>query len=208
RCWLERARDDHHWRCRFASESDSMDGNGSKVRDGMTLSEFRHIRARIQPYIRTTPIVSSELPGVFLKLENLQFTHSFKIRGAFACVTALAEARDPRTILTVSAGNHGLGVARAASAFKLPCIVIVPKSAPRTKVEAIAACGVDLRLEGSNYDAAEEYALRLAENSREYAFVSPYNDRSVILGQGTVGFEILEQLPRVAAIVIPVGGGG
>jgi threonine dehydratase len=185
-----------------------MDGDGSKVRDGMTLSDFRHIRARIQPYIRNTPIVPSELPGVFLKLESLQFTHSFKLRGAFASVTALAEARDPRRILTVSAGNHGLGLARAASAFKLPCTVIVPKSAPKTKVEAIAAFGVDLRLEGSNYDAAEEYALRLAENSKEYAFVSPYNDRAVILGQGTLGFEILEQLPGVTTIVVPIGGGG
>jgi threonine dehydratase len=174
----------------------------------MTLSEFRHIRARIQPYIRTTPVVPSELPDVFLKLENLQFTHSFKLRGAFARITALVEARDPRTILTVSAGNHGLGVARAASVFKLPCSVIVPKSAPKTKVEAIAAYGVDLRLEGANYDAAEEYALRLAENSKEYAFVSPYNDPAVILGQGTLGFELLEQVPGVTAIVVPVGGGG
>ena len=174
----------------------------------MTLSDFRHIRARIQPYIRNTPIVPSELPGVFLKLENLQFTHSFKARGAFASVAALAEARDLRRILTVSAGNHGLGLARAASAFKLPCIVIVPKSAPKTKVEAIAAYGVDLRLEGANYDAAEEYTLQLAEDTRKYAFVSPYNDRAVVLGQGTLGFEILEQLPEVSTIVVPIGGGG
>jgi threonine dehydratase len=185
-----------------------MDGAGSKVRNGMTLSEFRHIRARIQPYIRTTPIVPSELPNVFLKLENLQFTHSFKLRGAFAHVTALVEAQDPRTILTVSAGNHGQGVARAASAFKLPCIVIVPKSAPKTKVEAIAAYGVELRLEGANYDAAEEYTLRLVQDSGKYAFVSPYNDRAVILGQGTLGFEILEQMPEVGTIVVPIGGGG
>jgi threonine dehydratase len=174
----------------------------------MTLSEFRHIRARIQPYIRNTPIVPSELPNVFLKLENLQFTHSFKLRGAFAHVTALVEAQDPRTILTVSAGNHGQGVARAASAFKLPCIVIVPKSAPKTKVEAIAAYGANLRLEGANYDAAEAYTLRLAEDSQKYAFVSPYNDRAVILGQGTLGFEILEQMPEVGTIVVPIGGGG
>jgi threonine dehydratase len=174
----------------------------------MTLSEFRHIRAKIQPYIRSTPIIPSELPNVFLKLENLQFTHSFKLRGAFAHITGLVEARDTRTILTVSAGNHGLGVARAASAFKRPCIVIVPKSAPKTKVEAIAAFGVDLRLEGANYDAAEEYALRLAENSKEYAFLSPYNDKAVMLGQGTVAFEIVEQLPGVTSIIVPIGGGG
>ena len=174
----------------------------------MTVSEFRHIRARIQPYIRNTPLVPSGLPNVFLKLENLQFTHSFKLRGAFAHITSLVEARDPRTILTVSAGNHGQGVARAASAFKLTCVVIVPTSAPKIKVGAIAAYGVDLRLEGANYDAAEEYALRLAADSKEYAYVSPYNDRAVILGQGTLGFEILEQMPEVGTIVVPIGGGG
>jgi threonine dehydratase len=174
----------------------------------MTLSEFRHIRARIQPHIRTTPIVPSEMPNVFLKLENLQLTHSFKLRGAFAHITSLVEARDRRTILTVSAGNHGQGVARAASVFKMPCTVIVPESAPKIKVEAIAAYGVDLRLEGANYDAAEEYALDLASDSKKYAFVSPYNDRAVILGQGTLGFEILEQMSEVTAIVVPIGGGG
>jgi threonine dehydratase len=174
----------------------------------MTVDEFRHVRAKIQPYIRTTPIVPCDLPNVFLKLENLQYTHSFKLRGAFAHVLHLLETGDRRTLLTVSAGNHGLAIARAASTFNLPCIVIVPKSAPNAKIDAIRRYGVELRLEGSNYDEAEQHALQLAENSKEFAFVSPYNDRLVVLGQGTLGFEILEQLPQVTCVAIPVGGGG
>lgn len=174
----------------------------------MTLADFRHVRAKIQIYIRTTPIVECSLSNVFLKLENLQYTHSFKVRGAFAHVLHLLEEGDSRTLLTVSAGNHGMGIARAASHFKLPCTVIVPNSAPKAKIDAIRAYGVDLRLEGSNYDEAEQHALEMAAHAKDYVFVSPYNDPFVILGQGTLGFEILEQLPQVTAIVVPIGGGG
>src|SRR5262245_16381420 len=103
----------------------------------MTLSDFRRVRARIQPYVRTTPTVPSEIQNLFLKLENLQHTHSFKVRGAFAHVLELVAAGDRRTVLAVSAGNHGLGVARAASTFHLPCMIVVPSNAPKTKIEAI-----------------------------------------------------------------------
>ena len=174
----------------------------------MTLSDFRRTRAQIQPYIRMTPIVPAESPSVFLKLENLQHTHSFKVRGAFAHIVALVQDREKRTVLTVSAGNHGQGVARAASTFKLPCIVVVPGNAPKTKIEAIRSYGVELRIEGSNYDEAEAWTLQKAKDAQQYAFVSPYNDRLVVLGQGSLGFEIVEQLPEVTTIVIPIGGGG
>src|SRR5207302_1768861 len=113
-----------------------------------------------------------------------------------------------RTVLTVSAGNHGQAVARASSAFKLRCLVVVPGNAPKTKIEAIRNYGVDVRIEGANYDEAEAWALEKSKDVQEYAFVSPYNDRLVVLGQGSLGFEILEQLPDVTAILIPIGGGG
>jgi threonine dehydratase len=173
----------------------------------MTLADFRRARAQIQPHIRTTPVVPSEFPGLFLKLESLQYTHSFKVRGAFGRVLELVKSGDKRTILTVSAGNHGQGVARAAAAFNLPCVVVAPSNAPAAKKEAIRSYGVELRIEGANYDEAEAWTLAEAKNS-EYAFVSPYNDRFVILGQGSLGFEILEQLPYVKTIVVPIGGGG
>jgi threonine dehydratase len=174
----------------------------------MTLSEFRHVRSSIQPHIRTTPVVPAELSNLYLKLENLQHTHSFKVRGAFAHIIELAKRKNNQTVLTVSAGNHGQGIARAASVFNIPCIVVVPANAARIKMEAIRRYGADLRVEGANYDEAEAWTFDLARNTNDYVFVSPYNDRLVILGQGTVGFEILEQLPQVNAIVIPIGGGG
>lgn len=174
----------------------------------MTLADFRRVRARIQPYVRATPVVPCEIHNTFLKLENLQHTHSFKVRGAFARVLELQSAGDRRTILTVSAGNHGQAIARAAAAFHLPCMVVVPSNAPRTKIGAIEKYGIDLRIEGASYEEAEAWTLRLAANTREYAFVSPYNDPTVILGQGSLALEIVEQLPGVVAIIVPIGGGG
>src|SRR5207249_4622125 len=112
------------------------------------------------------------------------------VRGAFSRAIELVKAGDKRTLLTVSAGNRGQGIARAASTFKLPCMVVVPTSAPQTKIEAIRSYGVDLRLEGSNYDEAEAWTLDLARNTEDYVFVSPYNDRLVVLGQGTIAFEV------------------
>src|SRR3989442_13172303 len=87
-------------------------------------------------------------------------------------------------------------------------MVVVPANAPRNKIEAIRSYGAELRLEGANYDEAEAWTLHLARNTNDYSFVSPYNDRLVVLGQGTLGFEILEQLPKVVAIAVPIGGGG
>jgi threonine dehydratase len=174
----------------------------------MTLPDFRRVRAQIQPHIRLTPIVPSEFPNVFLKLENLQYTHAFKARGAFAHVLGLVANGEKRTLLTVSAGNHGQAVARAAATFSLRCLVVVPGNAPKTKIESIRSYGVELHIEGMNYDEAEAWTLRKANDTSEYAFVSPYNDRLVVLGQGSLGFEIIEQLPEVTTIVIPIGGGG
>jgi threonine dehydratase len=174
----------------------------------MTLADFRRTRAQIQPHIRTTPVVPSEFSSLFLKLENLQYTHSFKVRGAFGRALEFVKSGDKRTILTVSAGNHGQGVARAAAAFNLRCVVVVPSNAPAAKKEAIRSYGVELRIEGANYDEAEAWTLAEAKNSEQYDFISPYNDRFVILGQGSLGLEILEQLPSVKTIVVPIGGGG
>ncbi len=178
------------------------------MRDDFKLSDFRRTRARIQPYIRPTPVVESETDGLLLKLENLQHTHSFKVRGAFSRMLELAEAGDSRTVLTVSAGNHGQAVARAASLLGLDCTIVVPEAAPKTKIEAIRSYGVDLRVEGVNYDAAEQHGLRLAGDSAKYVWVSAYNDPAVILGQGTIALELIEQVPDITCVLIPVGGGG
>jgi len=174
----------------------------------MTLTDFLRTRERIQPYIRRTPTVLSEIPNLRLKLENLQYTHAFKVRGAFARVIALVEAGDNRTFLTVSAGNHGQAVARAAAVFKRPCTVVVPECAPKAKIKAIAGYGIDLQIRGKNYDEAEAFTLELSRDEARYAFVSPYNDDDVILGQGSLALELLEDVPDVHTIIVPVGGGG
>src|SRR5690349_20890846 len=174
----------------------------------MTLSEFRQIRAKIQPYIRNTPVVPCEIDGLYLKLENLQYTHAFKVRGAFARMLEVVDAEDHRTILTVSAGNHGQAVARAAATFQRPCVVVVPECAPKAKIDAIRNYGIELQSRGSNYDETEKIALAMAGDTTRYVFISPYDDRTVVLGQGSLAFEIIEQAPQTATIIVPVGGGG
>lgn len=174
----------------------------------MKLDDFRRTRAQIQPYIRRTPVIETEWPDLNLKLENLQCTHSFKIRGAFSRMLKLQRTGDQREVLTVSAGNHGHSVAYAASVLSQSCTVIIPHAAPKAKVDAIRAYGIDLAIKGSNYDEAEAHALSLAKDENRWVFVSPYNDRDVILGQGTLALELIEQQPDLTQVIIPIGGGG
>ncbi|HJQ27354.1 MAG TPA: threonine/serine dehydratase [Blastocatellia bacterium] len=179
----------------------------------VTLDDIRQAAARIQAGVRRTPLersrwLSSELPAdVWLKLECLQLTGSFKLRGAMARLSALTEEERARGVLTVSAGNHGLAVAHCAEALKLDARIVVPRSASRAKVEAIRRHSVTLIECGESYDEAERAARRMEAESAA-VFVSPYNDPQVIAGQGTVALEITEDAPDIEAIVVPVGGGG
>ena len=143
---------------------------------------------------------------MYLKLESLQPTFSFKIRGAWNAVLALGERRDSRDIVTASAGNHGRGLASAAQAQGLKLTVYVPATAPRIKVDAIRAAGASVR-ECKNYDEAERLAKGAARESGAI-YIAPYSDPDVIAGAGTIGLEILEDLPSAGTIVVPVGGGG
>ncbi|HEY7357851.1 MAG TPA: pyridoxal-phosphate dependent enzyme, partial [Ktedonobacterales bacterium] len=154
----------------------------------------------------------SEASGTsaYLKLENLQRTGSFKIRGALNRLLTLPEPERARGIVAASAGNHALGVAEAATLVGARATLIVPKSGSPAKIAALRRYPpeqVELLVEGADYDTAEALAIALArESNRRY--VSAYNDPQVMAGQGTVGLEILEDLPDVEAILVPVGGGG
>ncbi|MBK6762349.1 MAG: pyridoxal-phosphate dependent enzyme [Micrococcales bacterium] len=163
------------------------------------------VRAHLDP----TPLVRVDLAGfaapAFLKLEGLQPTGSFKVRGALAAVAAAA--RDGRPVVTASAGNHGLGVAFAATRLGTPATVVVPETASAAKIEALRGFDIDLRLIGTGYDAAEEAALTIAEVSGAQ-FVSGYADPDVIAGQATIAREIADHVPPGFRIVVPVGGGG
>ena len=176
---------------------------------GVSLEDVRAAAARISPYVVRTPIERSaylsERCGaeVWLKFECFQLTGSFKLRGA---LNALLQS-DAEHVITVSAGNHGLGVARAARVLGKRATVIVPETASPAKVEALQASGAELILHGATYDDAEAFG-RAQATQRNIPFVSPYNDPTVIAGGGTIAVEILEDLPQTSSIVVPVGGGG
>jgi threonine dehydratase len=160
------------------------------------------VRANLQP----TPIVRSELADrqVALKVETAQPTGSFKVRGAIAALTA-ARDRGATAVVAASAGNHGLGVAWAAQRLGIAATIVVPESASPAKLTALARFDVDVVTAGQSYDDAEAHAIATLDGR---VFVSPYNDPHVIAGQATIGAELVAEVPHLAAIVVPVGGGG
>lgn len=179
-----------------------------------SVARSAHIAAeQISDYVIETPLVYSpqfsQLSGanVWLKLENLQDTGSFKLRGATNRLLEMTEAERLRGCVTASSGNHGAGVSLAASRLGTEGIVFVPEQTSRTKVEAIRAYSGDVRHFGTDGLDTEEHAREVAAESGR-VFVSPYNDAAVIAGQGTCGVEIIRQLPEVDAAFIAIGGGG
>jgi threonine dehydratase len=177
-----------------------------------------HVAERVRRLTRVTPLVPAPALGrrtgadVWLKLENLQRTGSFKLRGAAARVAALAldpAAGDRKRVVAASAGNHGLGVALAARAFGVDATVLVSAQTPEIKRAGIAAFGAKVEVTGATYDEAEAAARRRAAEDPGLVFVSAFDDDHVIAGNGgLLAREILAQLPDVQAIVVPVGGGG
>jgi threonine dehydratase len=180
----------------------------------LSLDDVRRAAERIQPYITCTPLersnALSKLVGqdVWLKFECFQRTGSFKLRGALNALQSLSEAERQHGVVTASAGNHGLGVARAASVLGTRAIVVVPETASQAKIEALRAhSGTELILSGANYDAAESAGRELARE-RGLPFISAYNDPAVVAGGGTIALEILDELPTTRTLVVPAGGGG
>ena len=177
------------------------------------------VAERVRRLLRVTPLVPAPALGrrtgadVWLKLENLQRTGSFKVRGAAARLAALAaeasaDAR-PKRVIAASAGNHGLGIALAASTFGIEATVLVSAQTPEIKRAGIAALGAKVEVAGATYDEAEAVARRRAAEDDGLVFVSAFDDDHVIAGNGgLLAREILAQLPDVQAIVVPVGGGG
>jgi threonine dehydratase len=181
----------------------------------MTLVDVLRARRRIAPFVRRTPLIESpwlsDAAGghVWLKLESLQASNSFKSRGAFNAVIRLKEngQSTPVQLVSASAGNHGQALAMAAERFSYPLVVFTPADAPRTKLEAIRRHGATLRAEGRDYDDAERLAKQYATD-QSAAFVSPYNDPDVIEGAATIGLELFEDRADWDSIVVPIGGGG
>ena len=178
----------------------------------MDVSAVEAARPAVVRIARRTPVLTSrafsERAGgdVVLKAENLQRTGSFKVRGAAAKLEALGDGC-ARGVVCASAGNHGQGVAAAAAARGVPCDVFVPMTASIAKTEAIASQGATVHRGGTAIEDCVVAATQLADE-RGLAFVHPYDDKDIIAGQGTLGLELVEDVPELAKVVIPIGGGG
>ena len=177
---------------------------------------FRSIleaRRKIRNLVTKTPTylsnVFSQRTGaeVYLKLECFQPVGVFKIRGAFNKICSLSPAELERGLVTASSGNHGLAVAYAAKIYGVKAVVVVPENAVKEKVEAIESYGADIVKYGKDYDEAYSKALEIQKEAGT-TFVHPFEDPFVVAGQGTVGLELLEDVPDLNAIIVPVGGGG
>lgn len=179
---------------------------------GYTLGDFRAAQARIKGLVRRTPMMSSASPvtsgpELALKLEYLQITGSFKPRGAVNALKSLPDAAIRKGIITASGGNHGKAVAYAGWIAKTRAIVYLPKSAPPEKAATIKAFGAEPISFGEVWDDSNAEAMRHAEREG-LTYIHPFKDEPVIQGQGTVGLEILEDLPDVDIVLTAIGGGG
>jgi len=176
-------------------------------------ADIHAARARLAGTIYETPCPYSEtlsaLTGarVFVKLENLQMTGSFKERGAANLLLQLSPAERRRGVVAASAGNHGLAVAFHAARLGISAVIVMPEWAPLAKVTAARRRGAEVVLHGDNFDEAYARAREI-EAARQLVFVHPFDDPRVIAGQGTIGLELLEQVPGLDAVLVPVGGGG
>ncbi len=179
----------------------------------VTLQDIQKAQKAIAPYAKHTPLCRSEFlsqlckANIYLKLDNLQPTHSFKVRGVMNKLLNLTAEEKAKGVVTASAGNHGQAVAFGAKELDFSAKVVVPTNTPKVKVEGIKRFGADLLLFGENYPEAEAKAKRIAAEQRRL-YISPYNDESIVAGHGTAALEILQDKPEIDTVVVPVGGGG
>ncbi len=169
------------------------------------LADVAAAAARLRPLLAPTPLVRSERFDGWLKLETLQVTGSYKVRGALNAMLVALAAGDRRPVIAASAGNHARGVAWAAQRLGLTAHTVVPVTAPRTKVRGTEALGASVIRWGNTFEDALVHARQLADR-HDWRFLPAFDDADVIAGQGTVGWELLELLPDV--VLVPLGGGG
>jgi threonine dehydratase len=174
----------------------------------VSLADIRSAAERIRPYVQPTPLLAADAvvgEGVWFKAESLQHTGSFKVRGAANALLQLSVEQRRQGVITLSAGNHGRALAYMARRLDIPCVVVIRDDAPLAKLEAIRREGAELVLVPM---ADWQPRLEAEQRRRGSYLVHPFDDPTVIAGQGTVGLEILEALADVASVVVPVGGGG
>ncbi|NYF92158.1 threonine ammonia-lyase [Tunturiibacter empetritectus] len=179
----------------------------------ISLADVAAARERVREAIYYSPCPHSQMLSaltgqqVYLKLENLQMTGSFKERGALNRIALLTPEQAARGVVAASAGNHAQGVAYHATKRGIRALIVMPLATPLVKVTATRGFGAEVVLHGANYDEACEEATRLCE-AEGMTFIHPFDDAVVMAGQGTIGLELLEQVPQLEAVVVPIGGGG
>ena len=177
----------------------------------LTLDKVYHAAFVLKDVARKTDLIEapklSKDCQLYLKTENLQATGSFKVRGAYYKISQLSKEESEKGVIACSAGNHAQGVALAATRRGIKSIVCMPDGAPIMKVENTKSLGAEVCLVPGTYDDAHDKAVELQQETG-MTFIHPYDDEQVIAGQGTIGLEILDQLPDVDAVIVPVGGGG
>jgi len=183
--------------------------------DGVDLATIRLAHERIRDHVERTPCARSDTLSnqlgldLYIKFENLQFTASFKERGALNSLLTMADrGLDPEGgVIAMSAGNHAQALAYHGRRLGVPTTIVMPRFTPNAKVEATRVFGAEVILEGAQFEETRAYTLTLAEK-RGLALIHPFDELSVIAGQGTVGLELIEQVPDVDVVVVPIGGGG
>ena len=179
----------------------------------LTLESFEEAAEIVKQVTQETKLVKSsyfsELTGnkVFFKPENMQRTGAYKVRGAYYKISTLSDEERGKGLITASAGNHAQGVAYAAHKYGVKAVIVMPTTTPLIKVERTKGYGAEVILHGDVYDEACAYALELAEE-KGYTFIHPFDDPAVATGQGTIAMEIIQELPLVDYILVPIGGGG
>lgn len=177
----------------------------------LTIDRIRHAAEVLSSVVRRTDLIRAPRINcdseIYLKTENLQVTGSFKVRGAYYKISQLTEEEKKRGVIACSAGNHAQGVALGATKNGIKSLICLPAGAPISKIEATKRLGAEVCLVNGVYDDAYAKALELRDQ-HGYTFVHPFDDELVIAGQGTIGLEIIEQLPDVEAVIVPIGGGG
>ncbi|HQC83109.1 MAG TPA: threonine ammonia-lyase [Bacillota bacterium] len=177
------------------------------------LKNIQRAAENLKPILLNTPLIRSDFfseeysCNVYLKPENLQRTGSFKIRGAYNKIANLTKEERNHGVISSSAGNHAQGVAYSAKEKGIPATIVMPNVTPLLKVDATKAFGAKVILHGDVYDEAYRHAMELSEREG-YTFIHPFDDYDVICGQGTIGLEIMKELPDIDEILVPIGGGG
>ncbi len=180
---------------------------------GVALADILAAKTALRGRVVRTPVIPAPSlsdgngRSVYLKLETLQPTGAFKLRGSTNKLLSLDDDEKARGVVTMSTGNHGRGLAYAARALGVRAVVCMSKLVPENKIEAIRAAGAEVRIIGDSQDEAEEEVARLVENNA-MTFVHPFDDPAVLAGQGTIGLELVEDLPRVESVIVPLSGGG